>query len=204
MEDEEEEGDDGAGLQTEEEKVQIRRVKELRQQRRVETKEFIPLDDRQQASDQSNANMSSIEGHWLQSQIIKDRYAITISKSAMGGQAASSIVDVDQIYSDQEDQEEVEAFIKKRVKEGSGKDYEEIVRRDMVAYQKSNTNKGSTDFNEINKYEGAKAYKALQSFMDCDEDDTLVQLNKEIESHEKQIISNEQKVSTMLQQEQAS
>ena len=75
----------------------------------------------------------------------------------------------------------------------------------MVAYQKSNSNKGgSTDFNEINKYEGTKAYKALQTYMDCDEEDALVQLNTEIESHEKQIVSNEQKVQSMLQQEQDS
>ena len=37
---------------------------------------------------------------------------------------------------DQEDEEEVEAFIKKRVKEGAGKDYETIVKRDVINYSK--------------------------------------------------------------------
>ncbi len=35
-----------------------------------------------------------------------------------------------------EDEDEVEAFIKKRVKEGSGRDYESIVKKDIVNYQR--------------------------------------------------------------------
>jgi len=54
-----------------------------------------------------------------------------------------------------EEEEEVEAFIKKRVKEGSGRDYESIVKRDIVNYQKVNKDVDS-EFVEINRYENSK------------------------------------------------
>ena len=49
-----------------------------------------------------------------------------------------------------EDREEVDAFIKARIKQGSGKDYETLVKRDIVNYKKVH---GDEDFFEINKYE---------------------------------------------------
>lgn len=51
---------------------------------------------------------------------------------------------------DDEDQEEVEALIKKRVKEGAGRDYDTIVKREVASYQKKN---GQEDFSEVSKYE---------------------------------------------------
>lgn len=40
-------------------------------------------------------------------------------------------------FQDEED-EEVEALIKKRVKEGAGRDYDSIVKKDMVAFGRVN------------------------------------------------------------------
>ena len=57
-----------------------------------------------------------------------------------------------------EDQEEVEAFIKKRVKQGSGRDYEAIVKKDIVNYQKVSGNI-INDFADIKKFENSKTYK---------------------------------------------
>ncbi len=63
-----------------------------------------------------------------------------------------------------EEEEEVEAFIKKRVKEGSGRDYETIVKRDLVNYQK--VNKEDSEFADINKYENSRQYKELKELME--------------------------------------
>ena len=54
-----------------------------------------------------------------------------------------------------EEEEEVEAFIKKRVKEGSGRDYESIVKRDIINYQKVNKEVDS-EFADISRYENSK------------------------------------------------
>ena len=54
-----------------------------------------------------------------------------------------------------EEEEEEEAFIKKRVKEGSGRDYESIVKRDIVNYQKVNKEVDS-EFVDIKRYENSK------------------------------------------------
>lgn len=64
-----------------------------------------------------------------------------------------------------EEEEEVEAFIKKRVKEGAGRDYDSIVKRDIINYQKVNKELDS-EFADINKYENSKQYKALKELMD--------------------------------------
>lgn len=68
-----------------------------------------------------------------------------------------------------EEEEEVEAFIKKRVKEGAGRDYDSIVKRDIVNYQKVNKELDS-EFADINKYENSKQYKALKELMDTGND----------------------------------
>ena len=52
-----------------------------------------------------------------------------------------------------EDREEVDAFIKARIKQGSGKDYDSLVKRDIVNYRKVH---GKDDYAEINKYESSK------------------------------------------------
>jgi len=63
-----------------------------------------------------------------------------------------------------EEEEEVEAFIKKRVKEGSGRDYETIVKRDLVNYQK--VNKEDSEFADITKYENSRQYKELKEIIE--------------------------------------
>jgi hypothetical protein len=62
-----------------------------------------------------------------------------------------------------EEEEEVEAFIKKRVKEGSGRDYETIVKRDLVNYKK--VNKEDSEFADITKYENSRQYKELKELI---------------------------------------
>lgn len=61
-----------------------------------------------------------------------------------------------------EDEAEIEALIKKRVKEGSGRDYESIIKKDIVAYKKVKGH-GPTDdeFSEFYKYEASKDYKKV-------------------------------------------
>lgn len=57
---------------------------------------------------------------------------------------AAGLIDLDAgIYNDElmsnaseDEKEEIEAFIKKRVKEGSGRDYESIVKKDIITYHK--------------------------------------------------------------------
>ena len=56
----------------------------------------------------------------------------------------------------EEDREEVEKLIKQRVKQGTGRDYEAIIKKDLVAYKKATD---SSDFNDISKYEQSKHYK---------------------------------------------
>jgi hypothetical protein len=73
---------------------------------------------------------------------------------------------------DEEDDEEVDAYIKKRVKEGSGKDYETIVKRDIVNYKRA-TGGESAEFNDINKFENSKEYKLVQQMMEEDTDHYL-------------------------------
>ena len=54
-----------------------------------------------------------------------------------------------------EDEAEVEAWIKKRVKAGSGRDYEAIIKKDIVQYKR----KGNTsDFEaeDFTKYENTR------------------------------------------------
>ncbi len=61
---------------------------------------------------------------------------------------SSGIIDVDNDshYHDQlmsgndsgEDMEEVEALIKQRIKQGSGRDYDSIIKKDLIAYKKNN------------------------------------------------------------------
>lgn len=58
----------------------------------------------------------------------------------------------------EDEQEEVEAFIKKRVKEGTGRDYEQIVRKDVQTYKKVGED---SEFSDIIKYEGSKQYKQV-------------------------------------------
>jgi hypothetical protein len=53
-----------------------------------------------------------------------------------------------------EDEEEVEALIKKRVKEGAGRDYDSIVKKDIVNYQKVNKDVDA-EFADINRYENS-------------------------------------------------
>ena len=51
----------------------------------------------------------------------------------------------------------MEAFIKQRVKEGTGKDYENIVKKDIVNYKRV---KGEdSEFTDIAKYENSNDYK---------------------------------------------
>lgn len=52
------------------------------------------------------------------------------------------------------DEEEVEAFIKKRVKEGSGKDYESIINKNVSLF-KGNSALKEEDHNEFSKFESS-------------------------------------------------
>jgi chromosome segregation ATPase len=100
-----------------------------------------------------------------------------------------------------EDEEEVEALIKKRVKEGSGKEYDHIVRKELVAYKGKATHE--SDFQEFTKYEASRAYKAVCDYMEK-ADDPSTDLAKEIEALELQISRNEAKVTEMATQEATS
>ena len=97
--------------------------------------------------------------------------------------------------------EEVEALIKKRVKEGSGKEYDHIVRKELVAYKGKAAHE--SDFQEFTKYEASRAYKAVSDYMEA-ADDPSTALAKEIEALELQISTNEAKVTEMATQEATS
>jgi hypothetical protein len=85
----------------------------------------------------------------------------------------------------------VEALIKKRVKEGAGRDYDSIVRRDLVNYRRVMIGSAQDGFGcgvesleehaEIAKYEGSRQYKeVLMSLTEFDEENLLVDIDKEI------------------------
>lgn len=65
-----------------------------------------------------------------------------------------------------EDEEEVEALIKKRVKEGAGRDYDSIVKKDIVNYQKVNKDVDA-EFADVNRYENSNQYKILKEMMEA-------------------------------------
>jgi hypothetical protein len=58
------------------------------------------------------------------------------------------------------------------VKEGAGKDYEAIIKRDIVSYSKLQGHQMNTsaEYSDISKYENSKAYKMMCSIMDFDND----------------------------------
>ena len=76
----------------------------------------------------------------------------------------------------EEDQEEMEAFIKKRVKAGTGRDYDTIVKKDVVNYQRV---KGEHDneFQDITKFENSKDYKKMKDMMEVQEEDFMVHID---------------------------
>jgi inorganic pyrophosphatase/exopolyphosphatase len=78
-----------------------------------------------------------------------------------------------------EEDEEIEDFIKKRVKQGTGRDYDAIVKKDIVNYQKINKQEG--EYADINKYENSKAYKEIRHLMeDGDEELWSMNIDKEL------------------------
>jgi len=114
---------------SEEQKQEVERARVLRQQRRKEL-DAPPVGDMHTAEE--GLQMHSVEAQWLKSKILKERYGETPAVTAPAT-SSNNIKDMD--AGDSEDEEEVEAFIKKRVKEGSGKEYDQIVRKEVVAYK---------------------------------------------------------------------
>ena len=102
-----------------------------------------------------------------------------------------------------EEEEEVEAFIKKRVKEGSGRDYESIVKKDIVNYQKVNKELDS-EYADITKYENSQQYKALKELMATGVDndtDWAQQIDKELGMFSSAILKNEKNMEELKTQE---
>lgn len=188
---EEHEGEDESFM-TEERKNQIKRLKELRQQKRkLEGTDYIPFDESTSggkfSKDQIHGltnRMDSLEAQMLKTQLIKERYQTSESKKLPS--LSQGIIDSDHAnhIEEEEDEEEVEAFIKKRVKEGAGRDYEAIVKKDIVSYQRLQGQQlaahGSSEYAEINKYENSKAYKMICSIMEIDNDNQIEQIEAEL------------------------
>lgn len=176
---------------SEEQKREVDRARELRQQRRKDL-DAVPVGDGHTAEE--GLQMHLVEAQWLKSKILKERYGDT-PQSVQTGTSSSNVKDMD---AGSEDEEEVEAFIKKRVKEGSGKEYDQIVRKELITYRGSSAHEN--DFQEFTKYEAGRAYKAVAEYMEAVEDPAAA-IGKEIEALEVQIASNEAKVAEMVQQE---
>lgn len=97
----------------------------------------------------------------------------------------SNLVDMDMIMNNLEDSQEedaeVEAFIKKQIKDGSGRDYETIIKKDLVSYSKSKGRDGSSlDFEAITKYEKSKPYLKVGHLLENEEGSLFQKLDIEI------------------------
>jgi hypothetical protein len=105
-----------------------------------------------------------------------------------------------------EDEEEIEALIKQRVKEGAGREYEAIVKKDIVNYKRVSglgggpDALGSSEYAEITKYEASKTYRHVVSMME-DEDTVMGALDKEIDLMKASIERNENNIEEIKQQE---
>lgn len=104
--------------------------------------------------------------------------------------------------SDQEDEEEVEALIKKRVKEGAGRDYDTIVRRDVINYQKvTGSLEAREGFSETSKYESSKEYKNIQVLMEIDDENLFGHIDTEMKELSDSIHKNQDRLLEMRKQE---
>lgn len=158
---------------------------------------MVPVGDMHTAEE--GLQIHSVEAQWLKTKILKERYGDGEPTVPVGAPMSSNIKDID---AGSEDEEEVEAFIKKRVKEGSGKEYDQIVRKELVAY-KAKGGAHESDFQEFTKYEAGRGYKTVIEYMEAS-DNPAAELAKEIEALELQIASNEAKVTQMATQESSS
>jgi len=112
------------------------------------------------------------------------------------------IVDMEMCGSDKEDEEEVEALIKKRVKEGAGRDYDTIVRRDVINYHKvTGSLEAREGFSETSKYESSKEYKNIQALMEIDDENLFVDIDNEMKELSDSIHKNQDRLLEMRKQE---
>eukprot|EP00347_Sterkiella_histriomuscorum_P012621 403367867 len=105
---------------------------------------------------------------------------------------------------DQEEKEEIEALIKKRVKEGSGRDYEHIIKKDVQYYQKAKGAQLDSEIDEISKYENSIGYKKVQNMMEADITEIFSQIDLDQQYLDKQIAQNKINLEKTRQQQQAS
>ena len=121
--------------------------------------------------------MNQVEASLLRNKILKNRYSSEPLEEDVN--RTNNIKDIDML-DEEDDEEEVEAFIKKRVKEGSGKEYDQIIRKDVVAYKQAGHLKEGVDFLEINKYESSKAYKSIKEIMEVPDETHTTQISNEM------------------------
>ncbi|CDW84174.1 UNKNOWN [Stylonychia lemnae] len=208
-------GQEMTELLTEEQKQQILKVKELRnQKRKLDGNDYVPFDESTSggvfARDQIhsiNNRMDNLEAHIIQRQIIKEQYSINRNKMQdafdMSRQKfirpSNGIIDLDHgMFDDElisnaseEEKDELEKLIKRTVKSGSGRDYDSIIKKDVMAYNK---NKGDSDYNEINKFEQSRNYQQIIAFMDQNEDSYMNDIEAEINKLSQQTKEFEQQM----------
>lgn len=145
--------------------------------------------------------MNQVEASLLRNKILKNRYSSEPLEEDVN--RTNNIKDIDML-DEEDDEEEVEAFIKKRVKEGSGKEYDQIIRKDVVAYKQAGHLKEGVDFLEINKYESSKAYKSIKEIMEVPDETHTTQISNDMIELESNIKRDEYKIAELQLQEENS
>lgn len=107
-------------------------------------------------------------------------------------------VDEGEVEEEGEDGEEVEAWIKKRVKEGSGRDYEAIIKKDIVQYKRKGE-AGDLEAENFSKYENSRQYKQLHQLVSQDLDSLLTQpITNELSTLASTIQATDSRLQTLL------